>query len=132
MTYKITENVLKLVQDLKDEGYSGTVEITKSYASGTKDILGESISVQLSGFCKESLYLVEDTETGELVVVGRYSKEGSYLSTVGVVELIVQIAWEFYKAYKPRGYTMPFEFQSLFVKYGYLKAKTVEVYEEQE
>ena len=53
MTYKITENVLKLVQDLIDEGYSGTVEITKSYATGTKGILGESISVQLSGFCKE-------------------------------------------------------------------------------
>jgi len=130
MTYKITENVLKLVQDLIDEGYSGTVEITKSYASGTKDILGDSISVQLSGFCKESLYLVEDTETEELVLVGRYNHEGAY--SCPDVALIVAKAWEFYKAYKPRGYTMPFEFQSLFVKYGYLKAKTVEVYEEQE
>lgn len=131
MTYKITENVLQLVQDLKDEGYSGTVEITNSYASGTKEVLGDVISVQLSGFCKESLYLIEDTDSNELVLVGRYVQEGSYTYPVGV-ELIVSKAWEFYKAYRPRGYIMPYEFQSLFVKYGYLKAKTAEVYEEQE
>lgn len=131
MTYKITENVLQLVQDLKDEGYSGTVEITNSYASGTKEILGDVLSVQLSGFCKENLYLVEDIEEHELVLVGRYNQEGSYEYPVGV-RLIVSKAWKFYKDYEIRGYGIPYEFQSLFVKYGYLKAKTVEVYEEQE
>lgn len=121
MTYKISEKVINLVQALIDEGYTGEALITNSYCSGTGNVLGKSLSVQLSGFCKENLYVVERDE--EMVLVGRYATED-----IGVdftVEDIVNIAWSMYKDYKDSGYSRPSEFEDLFKKYGYLQEKTV-------
>ena len=132
--YKITQKVLDLVEKLFEEGYKGSVEITKGYATGTAKHLEGRLSVQLSGFCKEHLYIVERTGSGycdALVFVGRYDCLGDYPTDCDV-HTVVDIAWQKYKTYKDRGYGMPHEFESLFVKYGYLKKKVVEVYEEQD
>lgn len=119
--YKITQKCLDLVEQLINEGYRGTVEITKSYCTGTHEVLGDALSIQLSGYCKESLHIVEDTETSELLFVGRYSIEW----VTPAVEGIVESAWGFYKSYKGSGYSMPYEFEDLFKKYGYLTKKVV-------
>lgn len=123
MTYKITQKVTELVESLFEEGYTGDAIITKSLYSGTEDILGESFSVMLSGFCKESLYIVEDIESGDIVFVGRYKQEASIPEPA--VEDIVCIAWEMFNAYEDSGYQLPEEFRSLFLKYGYLEEKVV-------
>ena len=118
MAYKITQKVLDLVEELFAEGYEGTTEITNSYCTGTKGVLGESVSVMLYGFGKETLHLVEDTETNEVLFVGRYSEE--YRSKTPSVEDIVKIAWEMQESY-----SMPSEFEKLFLKYGYMKEEIV-------
>ena len=97
MAYKITQKVLDLVEELFAEGYEGTTEITNSYCTGTKGVLGESVSVMLYGFCKETLHLVEDTDTNEVLFVGRYSEE--YRSKTPSVEDIVKIAREMQEFY---------------------------------
>lgn len=121
MTYKITQKVTELVESLFEEGYVGEVSVTNSYCTGTKSVLGESFSVMLSGFCKESLHLVEDIESGEIVFVGRYEQEGSIPEPA--VEDIVHIAWEMFDTYEDCGYSLPEEFRSLFLKYDYLEEK---------
>lgn len=122
--YQITPRVLQLVTDLFNEGYQGTSEITKSYCTGTKEVLGDAGSVQITGFCKESLHIVEDVETNEIVLVGRYEEEDR--SKEGyTVEDIVRKAYYFFQVYQPRGYGEPLEFQKLFEKYGLVKVKTV-------
>ena len=130
--YKVTQKVLDLVEDLFKQGYQGEATLTTSYASGTRNVLGDTLSVQLSGFCKETLHLVEDLDDpdNDVFCVGRYGEEG-YADSV---ERIVGLAWSMYKAYKQSGYSMPHEFEELFKKYGYLKQKVVPaktVWEEQ-
>lgn len=73
MTYKITERVADLVQSLIKAGYEGEVTMTNDYCTGTRAFLEESFSLQLTRFCKECLYISENTETGDIVCVGRYS-----------------------------------------------------------
>lgn len=121
MAYKVTEKVTNLVQALFNTGYGGEAVLTTSYCSGAAEVIGGNMSVQLSGFCKETLCIVEDTDTCKLVFVGRYHEEWLEES----VEGIVQCAWGMYQSYKPRGYSMPHEFEELFKKYGYLKQKVV-------
>lgn len=130
MSFKITEKVTTLVEELFKEGYQGDCEFTNSYCTGTYEVLGDAYSLKLSGFCKESLHVVENTETGEIYFVGRYSTEA--VKAEPTVEDIVSIAWIVYKCYNDRGYSMPSEFKDLFVKYGYLTKKTItkEVWEE--
>lgn len=123
MTYEITPKIIAVLKELKDAGYTGSMEITTGMASGTVDILQGALCVQLSGFCKECLHLVEDTINGHVVAVGRYSVESEY-SEIDV-PTIVAIAWQYYKSYKERGYSMPGEFKELFTKYGYITEKTV-------
>ena len=118
MVYKITQKVIDLIEELFAEGYEGTAEITNYSCTGTKGVLGESVSVMLYGFCKETLHLAEDTETNEVLFVGRYSEE--YRSKTPAVEDIVKIAWEMRE-----GYSMPSEFEKLFLKYGYMKEEIV-------
>ena len=121
MPYKVTEKVTTLVEALFEAGYNGEATLTTSYCSGAAEVIGGSMSVQLSGFCKETLCIVEDTDTGELVFVGRYNAKDVRDS----VEGIVQCAWQMFQSYKPRGYSMPSAFEELFKKYGYLKQKVV-------
>lgn len=130
MEYKITQSVLNLVEDLFKEGYEGEARITNSYPTGARNVLGESFSVELTGFCKETLHLTSPVNTSDIVFVGRYEHEGLY--TDPKVEDLVSLAWVQYKCYKDGGYSIPHEFEKLFVKYGYLKKKLVEVYEEKE
>ena len=124
MSYKITERVADLVQSLIEAGYGGEVTMTNSYPTATRAFLEESFSLQLTGFCKECLYVSENTETGDIVCVGRYSLE---LEKSGMeVSDIVDIAWSMYKTYKGySNYGMPEEFKSLFISNGYLKEKKV-------
>lgn len=130
MAFKVTTRVMELVEQLIQEGYEGDATITNDYCTGTKEVLGNAISVQLSGFSKECLYLVEDTETGDIVAVGRYNLE--YREPEYSVQAIVAKAYEFYQYSKDRGYRLPDAFKNLFVKYGHIvkKTKTTEVWEE--
>lgn len=130
MTFKVTTRVMELVEQLIQEGYEGDATITNSYCTGTNEVLGHCISVQLSGFSKECLYLAEDTETGDLIAVGRYSLE--HRGPGYSVQAIVAKAYEFYQYYKDRGYSLPDAFKNLFVKYGHIvkKLKTTEIWEE--
>ena len=123
MTYKITQRCINLVEALFNEGYDGVATITNRYATGTYSVLGDIFSIELTGFCKETLYVVEDIDTEELLFVGRYAKE--YVSES--VEGIVDLAWGVYKSYKHSGYSIPCEFEELFKKYGYLVKETVPV-----
>lgn len=123
MTYKITQKVTDLVGSLFEEGYAGEASITNSYCAGTKSVLGESFSVLLSGFCKESLHLAEDIESGEIVFVGQYEQKAN-LPEPNVAD-VVCAAWEMFDAYEYRGYNLPEEFRSLFLKYGYIEEKVV-------
>lgn len=124
MNYKITEKVTTLVENLIKEGYDGDVTLTNSYCTGTAQFLGESMSVQLNGFCKETMQIVEDMDSGEVLFVGRYDLELRHKDPS--VETIVELAWDMYKSYKEyKNWSMPEEFKSLFLKYGYLKEKKV-------
>lgn len=124
MTYKITERVTTLIEDLINAGYEGEATITNSYCTGTASFFDQAISVQLTGFCKECLYIAEDVDTHEIVCVGRYSLE-LQREEVGVPD-IVQLAWDMYKTYKEySNYGIPSEFQELFLNSGYLKQKKI-------
>lgn len=131
MKYKITERVVHLVQDLYAAGYEGEAALTNNYCTGTAEFFGEMFSIQLTGFCKETLHIAEDTETGSITCVGRYSLELEK-SEIAVPD-IVQVAWDIYKSYKDSGYSMPYEFKEMFVRAGYIKEKKVTktVWEEQ-
>ena len=132
MKYKITERVTQLVQDLFDAGYEGEATLTNSYCTGTASFFEQGqLSVQLTGFCKECLYIVEDTESGDITCIGRYSLELEKRE-VGVPD-IVECAWDMYKSYKDSGYSMPSEFKEMFIRSGYIKEKKVTktVWEEQ-
>jgi hypothetical protein len=121
MTYKITQQVIDLVQALFEAGYSGEATITNLHASGAAEVLGKQFAVSLSGFSKETLQIVEDQETAELVFVGRYSVE----HPAPTVEGLIALAWGMYQEYKSRGYSVPDEFEELFKKYGYMVQKTI-------
>lgn len=124
-TYRVTPKIIELVQQLLTEGYSGTIELTDKYATGTREVLGQAMAVQLSGFCKEHLYLVEDIEVSEILFVGRYGIKGIMcFQQEATVRDIVQLAWQVYQSYKHRGYTCPDGFVALFLKYGYLEEQT--------
>lgn len=121
MTYKVTQKVLDLVEELFEVGYEGEATFTNSGCSGTMDFLDGAFAIQLSGFCKETLHLVEDTDTGCVVAIGRYDIESE---NVNDVEGIVAIAWNMYYCYEDSGYAMPSAFLDLFKKYDYIKEKT--------
>lgn len=123
MSYEITPKIVALLKELKAAGYTGSMEITAGMTSGTTHVLQGALCVQLAGFCKECLHLVEDTETGNVVAIGRYAIEDEYTDLT--VPEIVSIAWRMYKDYKNSGYLMPGEFKKLFTEYGYITEKTV-------
>ena len=119
--YKITERVIALVEQLISEGYEGEASLSSAYCTGTGEILGAALSVQLTGFCKESLHIVE-SDDGQIVFVGRYEEE--FREPEATVADIVAVAWSMYRSYKDRKYSMPEEFKGLFAKYGYLTTRT--------
>ncbi len=123
--YIITPAVIELVEALYEEGYGGTAEIVRVYPSGVADELDECVSVQLSGFCKESLYLVVNAETNEMCAFGRYSIEERWpAGEYPAVKDIVRIAFSMFRTYKDSGYSLPPEFRDLLVKYEYMEFKT--------
>lgn len=133
MEYKVTQKVTDLVAELIKAGYEGEATLTNSYCTGTSAFLGDTFSIQLTGFCKECLYVVEDTDNGEILFVGRYDLEARHMNPT--VEDIVEIAWGMYRSYKSySGYCMPEQFRELFIEHGKLKEKkiTKTVYEEQD
>lgn len=124
--YTVSEKIITLVEKLKDEGYEGTASLTSSYPSGIYDELRGCLAVELTGFCKESLYLVQCTLTGEVYAYGRYELERRwYDDETPEVDEIVAIAWQMFETYEARGYSMPAEFKALFLKYEYIEEKSV-------
>lgn len=125
---KVTERLIAFIEQLIEDGYDGEISITKSRASGAAQILGDAIAIELKGFCKETVQIVDDGEY--CIVIGRYSEElrTDELTT----EKITEIAWRKYKTYKERGYSRPSEFEALFIKFGYLSEKTKIVLEEKQ
>ncbi|MGQ8875917.1 hypothetical protein ACUTR7_00285 [Delftia sp. NA_296.1] len=127
--FKITEKVMSLITSLMDAGFSGEARLTNTYCTGAREILGTSYSMELTGFSKETLCVAED-EAGNIVLVGRYA-EADRQPEFSVKD-IVQVAYDMYRAYKGRGYSMPSEFQALFVEHGLIskRVRTVEEWEE--
>lgn len=126
MTYKLTTKVLDLVERLIKEGYGGEATLSRCGCTGTQEVMSENdcgLWVELTGFAKETLNLVEDLETGKIVAVGRYSHEG----TVETVEDVVRKSWEMYDVYEWKGYSMPLEFESLYEKYSFIQKEEVVV-----
>lgn len=126
MAYKLTTKVIDLVEKLRDEGYCGMIELVNCGCSGTQSVMDENgcrTWIELSGFSKETLNLAEDLETGEIVAVGRYGHEG----TVSTVEDIVRKSWEMFECHEWKGYSMPYEFEYLYEKYGLIEVEEVVV-----
>jgi len=132
MTFKITERLLDAVGELLKEEYEGDIRISESYCTGTRNVLGNTASVELTGFCKESLYIVDDLQNEKYLLVGRYGKECELSYDELTVEKLTEIAWNFYKTYKQRGYSRPYEWESLFKKHGFVTSTTKVVNVEQE
>ena len=123
--YIINPVILDLVTALYDEGYDGVATLCNTYPSGVAHELAGCFSIQLTGFCKENLYLVITADTKHMHAFGRYQRadlwaEGDYPT----VEAIVDIAYRTFVRYESRGYELPQEFKALFIKYGYIEEKT--------
>ena len=125
MIGKITTRLMEVVTQLIRDGYQGEVKITNTGCSGTADILQGAFALELTGFCKETLYLVDDEETQRFIFIGRYSAEGIYAYEQVDTEYLTRIAWSFYKIYKGRGYSRPTEWENLFEKFGLITKKEV-------
>ena len=125
MTFKVTEKVLRLVDKLYEEGYPGECVYSTPGYSGALETLQNTRSLNLSGFCKETLHLVENLATNEIVAVGRYSIEDSDVESV---HDIVRIAWDMYLLYENSSYLMPSEFIELFKKYNYIEEVQTTIY----
>lgn len=123
--YKITEEIINLVEELFQEGYGGTVELVNTFPSGIGLALAGCTVVQLSGFCKESLYLCHDSVTDQLIAFGRYGIERSWDKGEVTVRDIVNIAMCMFNIYEGLGYSCPYEFKDLFIKYGFMEEQTV-------
>lgn len=130
-TYKVTQQVVDLMVQLKSEGYCGKIELINSSNTytGVIDIVGENVMMFcVDGFCKEQLHVVEDIDTGNILLVGRYSLEMNK-PNVSVSD-IVMLSWDMYKTYKESGYRRPTEFELLYRKYGYLRTVTKTIKED--
>lgn len=116
--FRISSTVTDLVIKLFDEGYKGTASLSRGEFSVAKEYLKGGYAFALSGFCKEILHITED-EYGNIHFIGRY--EGQFIDpSQATVESIVHTAWMTYLQYKGSGYDLPYEFKSLFEKYGYI------------
>ena len=132
--YHITNRTVELVQELKKRGYSGQATITNRYPTGAKAIMGDDFSIELTGFCKESMYLCEEKDSCNFIMVGRYDLEFDLRPTDGrsKIDLLIEQAWRKYKTYKPRGYSMPCEWEEVFKKTGYITVEMQPVYIEKD
>lgn len=128
--FGVTTAVTRLAQALIREGYQGTVTLTNSYATGTKAVLNECFSLELTGFCKETAYLVQDLKDSEIGVIGRFGT----LNWYGKCEVkdLADLAWDTYQKYKSEGFSRPTEWEKIWVKYGYLTPKTTTILVEKE
>lgn len=129
MELKVTPQCLDLATALIEAGYTGCISIERVGYSGAQEVIGHTpVIMKLTGFCKECYHLAEDTGTGETVIVGRYALV--HRGEMPTVENMVAGAWSCYKRYKNKGYEVPHEWRNLFIKFGFLKEKTVTVFEE--
>lgn len=126
--YKITPKILNLIEALLDEGYAGEALIIKKaqFMGNVGEVPYPFI--KLSGFCKDTMYIAENS-AGEIVVIGRYNTE--IQNSLVTVADIVDLAWDVYKRHVSRGYEYPHEFTELFIKHHYLIKQMVETYIEQ-
>lgn len=124
--YTVSDKIITLVEKLIEEGYEGNISLTTSFPTSIADEFSGSVVLELSGFCKEYLYLAQCTLTGEIHAYGRYHIERYWHNdeTIEVGE-IVAIAWEMFETYEANGYSMPEEFKKLFLKYEYIEEKPV-------
>lgn len=127
MRYNINAELGVLASDLLIAGYCGEIKITNNGATGTVAMFKDSfIAMELSGFCKETLYIAWDTVNRVYTLIGRYDHIADN-PTVPTVKQLTDIAWLTYKRYKhSKGYGRPGEWDALFKQYGYLTTKVVE------
>lgn len=121
----ITERLINTVTKLVENGYKGEVTITNSYPSGAAQYLEGRFSVKLEGFCKESVYIVDNTDKGYFEVYGRYNLDTTVDYEDADTKFFVDLAWSFYKCYKHSGYGLPYEWEDLFKVYGYIYEEVV-------
>jgi hypothetical protein len=122
--YTVNQEILNLVHQLFEEGYEGEAKLVTTYPAGIAKELDGCMALELSGFCKESLYLVQDTEN-QIVAFGRYCCECEWDSGSIEVRDIVKIASDMFDTYESRGYSLPSEFKELFIKYDFVEEQVV-------
>jgi hypothetical protein len=119
----ISQKVIDFTSKLLEEGYNGEVvikQVNSTYTGSREQFEKYDVDfvVQLSGFCKEDLYLFE--HNNQIVGVGRYRVEFIIPVEEITVKNIVDLAYSMFKCYQNRGYGEPAEFKKLFVKYGHV------------
>lgn len=127
--FGVNSRIIRLCEDLIAAGYTGTAELTRSYPSGARGIIGMDFSMKLSGFCKESLYLICDMSDDEIGLIGRYEVHSWLVNPT--VSAIAKLAWDVYQSYKSQGYARPFEWEEVWIKEGFLKKEVTTVLVEQ-
>lgn len=127
MRYAITEALGVLAADLRVAGYTGEIKLTTHGATGTDaEFEGSFIAMELTGFCKETLYISYDKQYQHYVLVGRYNSIDQS-PEVPTIETLTRLAWTTYRSYKKsKDWGRPMEWEALFKHYGYLTTKTVE------
>ena len=128
MEYDISPRTIKLVQELYELGYAGSANIVHHYSSGAMAVLGNDYAVELSGFCKETLYITERLGSCSFIAVGRYNTEAELRLTdlLKPIDIIIDIAWNKYKTYKERApelYGLPEEWKEVFIKKGLIRVE---------
>lgn len=118
--YIISPAIIRFVERLIKEGYQGEALINNKYPSGIAGELNDNFSISISGFCKETLYLTSESDTGVIHAFGRYKHQATWDAAEVEVIDIVKIALSMADKYVEHGYKRykkPPEFHKLFAKY---------------
>jgi len=127
MRYIINTEIGLLADAILRGGFTGEAKFSNNGCTGTVEIFGDDfIALELTGFCKETLFIAYDTEEKDYILVGRYDIRNRFIE-VPTVDDIVKLAWSTYKDYKSsKEWGRPTEWDSLWKKAGYITTKTIQ------
>lgn len=127
MKYEITPAMGALAQSLFEAGYTGDISLSNTGCTGTQEMFGGSfIAMELTGFCKETLFIAWNTFKDEYVLIGRYDVL-EHTKEIPSVEDLTRLAWSTYKGYKKsKNWGRPTEWDALFKQFGLITTRMVE------
>lgn len=129
MRYIINAELCELAIALRNRGFQGETEMSCTGCTGTEEQFGEPfVAMEVTGFCKETIYIAWDMDENDYILVGRYSIiDRMPAGEPPTVEDLTKIAWEMYKDYKKnKNWGRPIEWDPLFKELGYVTTKTVQ------